>query len=192
MEPQNPYSPPIADVSPQYGGTDQTSPLSPAGRFGRLSFLAWSVLFGLASNLLTFLVGGGALFFPPSPQYDGAPPAMPEIAPATLAILALVGLVAFIFYLIFSIRRCHDFNASGWWNLLLLVPFVNLIFMLVLWLRRGDEGANHYGPPRPTPTWETILGFLGVAFIVLMFVGVLAAIAIPIFVNSIAPPTTGV
>ena len=47
MDPKNPYQPPSADVSPQLEkGVDQTSPISPAGRFGRLSFIAWGAILG--------------------------------------------------------------------------------------------------------------------------------------------------
>ena len=45
-----------------------------------------------------------------------------------------------------DIRRCHDMGKSGWWTLLLFVPFVNLIWALVLLFKKGTEGENAYGP----------------------------------------------
>jgi uncharacterized membrane protein YhaH (DUF805 family) len=168
MEPQNPYQTPGTDVSPQYHeGSDQSSPFSPSGRFGRLSFIAWGTILGIISNLLSFIVGGGGMFVP---QYDAAGvPIPPDIGGAAMGILVVVSLVFFVFYIIFSIRRCHDFNASGWWNLLLIIPLANLIFMLFLWLKPGDEGANPYGPARLTPGWEKVLGIIGI----LLMLGVL-------------------
>ena len=49
-----------------------------------------------------------------------------------------------------GVRRLHDGNRSGWWQLLGLVPFGPLV--LLYWFAlEGDEGPNRYGPP-PTAT----------------------------------------
>ena len=45
--------------------------------------------------------------------------------------------------MIFS--RLHDFGASGWWVLLLLVPGVELIFTLIIGLIGSDRGTNRFG-----------------------------------------------
>lgn len=45
-----------------------------------------------------------------------------------------------------DIRRCHDMGKSGWLTLLLFVPFVNMIWVLVLLFKKGTEGENAYGP----------------------------------------------
>ena len=57
-------------------------------------------------------------------------------------IVQLVGTVAGISL---NIRRFHDFNKSGWWILIFMVPFVNLYFSIKLLCIRGDVGANNYG-----------------------------------------------
>jgi uncharacterized membrane protein YhaH (DUF805 family) len=165
MDPKNPYQTPAADVTPQYeAGTDQSSPFSPSGRFGRLSFIAWVALIGVVYNLIGAMVGGTEMFMP---RYDASgTPVPPEIGVVPLIVLAVLGLIFFVFYVIFAIRRCHDFNASGWWNLLLVLPLVNLVFMLFLWLKPGDAGANVHGPPRETPGWEKVVGIIGVVLIV--------------------------
>ena len=46
-----------------------------------------------------------------------------------------------------SVRRLHDSGKSGWWILLLLIPFVGWIPVLVLMLLPSDAEANQYGPP---------------------------------------------
>jgi uncharacterized membrane protein YhaH (DUF805 family) len=43
------------------------------------------------------------------------------------------------------VRRLHDTNKSGWWALLSLVPFVNLI-LLVFCCIDGTKGENRFGP----------------------------------------------
>lgn len=42
-------------------------------------------------------------------------------------------------------RRLHDLNKSGWFCLLMLVPFVNNIFPFYVLLAPGTVGPNEYG-----------------------------------------------
>jgi uncharacterized membrane protein YhaH (DUF805 family) len=171
MESQNPYQPPSTDVSAQRtGGIDQTSPFSPSGRFGRLSYIAWIVIVGFIGNFITAIFGGSG-------------PVPPDIGVAVLVAIVVISLVSLVFYIIFSIRRCHDFNGSGWLLLLGLIPLVNVVFFLYLWLKRGEEGANNYAPPRVTAGWERAVGIFGIFLIVVMFIGVIAAIAIPAYME---------
>ena len=44
------------------------------------------------------------------------------------------------------VRRLHDTGRSGWYALSILLPFVNFILFLIFGVRRGDRGANKYGP----------------------------------------------
>jgi len=49
-----------------------------------------------------------------------------------------------------TVRRLHDTDRSGWWYLLMLVPFVGLVVLvLVLMLLPGTPGGNRFGPPVP-------------------------------------------
>jgi len=44
-------------------------------------------------------------------------------------------------------KRWHDRNKSGWWSLILLVPFIGAIWFLVeCGILEGTRGANQYGP----------------------------------------------
>jgi uncharacterized membrane protein YhaH (DUF805 family) len=43
------------------------------------------------------------------------------------------------------VKRCHDLNRSGWWSLLLLVPYLGVLVVVVLGLMRGTPGQNEYG-----------------------------------------------
>ena len=43
------------------------------------------------------------------------------------------------------IRRLHDLNKSGWWSLIALIPYVNVIFGLYLLFAPGTKGDNRYG-----------------------------------------------
>ena len=44
-----------------------------------------------------------------------------------------------------TVRRLHDIGKSGWWYLLIGIPFINL-YVLYLLLSSGNKGENIYGP----------------------------------------------
>ncbi len=45
-----------------------------------------------------------------------------------------------------AVRRLHDFNKSGWFLLISIIPLVNLLLLYYL-VQPGDVGDNQYGPP---------------------------------------------
>ncbi|MFN3568205.1 MAG: DUF805 domain-containing protein [Caldimicrobium sp.] len=49
-------------------------------------------------------------------------------------------------YLAVTVRRLHDVGKSGWWILISLVPFIGLIWLLVLLCTDSQPGENKYGP----------------------------------------------
>jgi uncharacterized membrane protein YhaH (DUF805 family) len=66
---------------------------------------------------------------------------------ATVLGLALVifWLAIFIPDLAVTVRRLHDTDRSGWWYLLLIVPF-GWVLVLVWMCTKGTDGQNDYGP----------------------------------------------
>lgn len=44
------------------------------------------------------------------------------------------------------VRRMHDVGKSGWWFFIALIPFVGIIWLLVLLCTDGNPGENMYGP----------------------------------------------
>lgn len=65
------------------------------------------------------------------------------------AIIPFIGpiimLAAAIGALLISVRRLHDLNKSGWFLLILLIPYVDFIFSIYLVFAPGTNGANEYG-----------------------------------------------
>ena len=70
-----------------------------------------------------------------------------------------VSILAFSFYILIPVfifsfiasaslaaRRLHDINKSGWWLLIICIPYIGIIPWLYWMLKRGDEGANRFGP----------------------------------------------
>lgn len=46
-----------------------------------------------------------------------------------------------------AIKRCHDRDKSGWWILIVLIPFIGIIWYIVEFgFLRGTDGPNQYGP----------------------------------------------
>lgn len=43
-------------------------------------------------------------------------------------------------------RRLHDINATGWWQLITLIPMGQLL-MIALIFKKGTAGPNKYGSP---------------------------------------------
>ena len=59
----------------------------------------------------------------------------------------IIGILMMIGGIMLHIKRCHDRGKSGWWCLLLLVPFVGLVWAIIdLGILPGTVGANEYGP----------------------------------------------
>lgn len=44
-----------------------------------------------------------------------------------------------------TIRRLHDTDRTGWWLLMVFVPFIGLIWLLVLLVLEGTPGDNRFG-----------------------------------------------
>ena len=58
-----------------------------------------------------------------------------------IALLITIG----VSQVMISIKRFHDFNASGWWTILLFIPFANIIAMIVLFFKGSVNSENRYG-----------------------------------------------
>ncbi|HEX4928456.1 MAG TPA: DUF805 domain-containing protein [Burkholderiales bacterium] len=150
----NPYATPKATVADE--ATNEVQPVkvfSVSGRIGRARYIAY----GTALYLLVAAVGTGLG------------------AIAGQWIMAIAGLAYLIVGFMLTIQRCHDFNASGWLSLVLLVPLVNLIF----WIIPGSEGRNRWGAPTPpNGTLTRIVAWLLPAVFVL---GIVAAVTLPAY-----------
>ncbi|MEW2548270.1 DUF805 domain-containing protein [Streptomyces sp. NPDC047002] len=62
----------------------------------------------------------------------------------------LYGLATLVPSLAVCARRLHDTDRSGWWQLLLLIPFIGAVVLIVMCALDGTHGDNRFGP-RPVP-----------------------------------------
>ena len=96
--------------------------LSYEGRINRQPFWIGAIIVFLTNLVVQFLFGSGFI-----------------------SIVIAIGLLYPL--LCVSIKRCHDRGKSGRWCLLLLIPFVNIIWVVVdLGILEGTKGSNEYGP----------------------------------------------
>ena len=161
MTDSNPYQSPVQNLETnqpvQYS---EIKKFSAQGRIGRVRFIAYSVGYGFLLNIAVALLTVVQLKMP-----EGT-------GDAIMGLGMLVIYVAFLVVLILlSIQRVHDFNASGWLSIIMLIPLVNFL----LWFIPGTDTANDYGNPTP--------GVILMAFIIpiIAVIGILAAIAIPAY-----------
>jgi uncharacterized membrane protein YhaH (DUF805 family) len=151
----NPYAPPQAELDDVGTGADTTFTLnlfSAEGRIGRVRLLGYSM--GL--SLLVMLVGGALALISPW-----------LFAPAYVFMIYV--------QVMLTIKRCHDFNMSGWLTLLIFVPIANLIFLFV----PGTDGPNRFGnKTAPNGSAAVVVILLVVA---MFLIGILAAIALPAY-----------
>jgi uncharacterized membrane protein YhaH (DUF805 family) len=165
----NPYAAPraqVADVA-EDAATQPVRFWPPKGRLGRLRYVAYglaiwlgvSLLSGVLVGLLAVSSSSGGEFF--------------AWLPAVLG----VTIIALTFPL--TIQRLHDLNWNGWLSVLMFVPFLNMIFGLILVFVPGTKGTNRYGalPPPNSGVLKLLVSLL----LGLMVLGIAAAIALPAY-----------
>jgi uncharacterized membrane protein YhaH (DUF805 family) len=173
MDTTSPYTTPKAEIVSDQQEYGSIKILSVKGRIGRLRYIAYSI----GISLFIYLAMGALLGLVGTTMSEEA------MGPLMLLLLALgIGSMFFINILL-MIQRCHDINMPGWLSLSLLIPLLPLVF----WFIPGTEGGNRYGPP-PSPNRSAVL-IIMIILIMVALLGVLAAIAIPVYQGHVARAT---
>lgn len=154
----NPYSAPRAALDDAREEYQPVRVFSVSGRIGRVRYIVYSM--GL-TLIIMFLAGVLGAF----------------LGPAAGAVVVVAWIAVVAISLMLSIQRSHDFNMTGWFSILALVPLVNVIF----WFIPGTDGANRFGAKTP-PNSTGVL--IAVWLVPAIFIGgIIAAIAIPAYVD---------
>lgn len=103
-------------------------------RLGRVRYIGYTFGFSVLAVFLSLLVNTLTLVLPAS--LSGY-----LLSFSTVAIYGGLLLIT----VMLTIKRCHDFDTSGWLSLLLLVPFG----MLAFWFIPGTDSANRFGRDLP-------------------------------------------
>lgn len=96
------------------------------GRLNRWRYLKYQVTLALIPALVGFFV-------------NSTDSILLTVPAGILSIAASVGGI------MLAIRRLHDLDKSGWFLLLALIPLVDIILLLYLWLMPGTVGRNRFG-----------------------------------------------
>lgn len=112
---------------------DKFNPFTFKGRLGRLQYFGFSIIMGIILAIAFAIAGVGV--DPETGSMDSGG-----------ALVTFLGLIVLaIASLSYGVRRFHDFDKSGWWYLLALIPFVNLVVALILLFAPPTPGPNRYG-----------------------------------------------
>ena len=171
----NRFAPPgaqVADVIEQGVGFQPVRLWPPNGRIGRLRLLAYGAALYLAFILASALIGSVA--------------AVTQSRNMVLALSIVAFALYFIGGLVLIIQRSHDMNLSGWWSLAAFIPLVGLFWLV----KGGTTGVNRWGAPPPPNGWAVRI--VGLIFPVVLVVGIVAAIALPAYVDYTKRAQSGV
>ena len=133
----NPYHAPAADLSrfPEHAAPYVPAFFAWRGRLGRARYVAY-----LAGTMLL----AAPLMFALTVLIDAT---VSQDALLVTFVPVLTAVLATLAWALVAARRLNDLDRSGWFALLGIVPFVNVVFGLWLLFGQGDSGANTYGPP---------------------------------------------
>lgn len=67
------------------------------------------------------------------------------ISGSRMPIHLLFSLGMFLPSLAVCVRRLHDTDRSGWWQMILLIPLIGMIVLLVFFCQRPTPGRNRFG-----------------------------------------------
>ncbi len=155
----NPFQSPKASVDDIETAYCEIRPYGFSGRMGRLRFLSRAFISGfIAYAGFAVLIGIlAAVLIPIGSLKDDS----------DLLSILFIGLIYLGFIACglvvpgqYGARRLHDLGFSGWWWLLMLVPLVNVVFLLYLLFAPGKGDTNRYGPPPPPNTVGVWVGAL--------------------------------
>jgi len=177
---RNPYESPHSDVTQSREGTEErVRVFALRGRLGRVRYMAYVIGLFVATWLLNSVVIGVTFI-----ALGGVGLDLTALALPLVVLFYYVPLVFGLFAL--TVRRLNDCNWSGWWSLLLLLPLVNVLFSIALWMVPGTDGANQYGARTPPNGMAVSFAATLAPLSLIAYIGVITAIAIPAYKDYMA------
>lgn len=84
----------------------------------------------------------------PTAILDAAWDQADNFSPVLLLPLLLVSLAPLWWYIATGVKRLHDCDMSGWWMLLLLLPYLGALALFIIHgFIAGTRGPNRFGEP---------------------------------------------
>lgn len=159
MAESNPYQTPRSAVSAPSAEYAEIKLISFSGRLGRLRYIAYSFVLSI---ILAVIMAALGWFI------DGNAGAASTQGTVSYSISMLFAFATLVFFVGWTVQRLHDFDASAWWALLMLVPLANVILAVLLWVKAGTPAANRFGNEPPPNT-------LGVKILAVTMIALVAA-----------------
>ena len=139
--PQNPGQTRNPQWSPQNPGQPQNQELGVKekflaykGRLDRKTYIIRGFYLSALNAIIWFIMGIILTFL------------WKSFSDITLVVVVLLPvLVMLIPGIMLNIRRLHDLDKSGWYNLLSIIPIVNFYVLYMLLVKEGTHGANRFG-----------------------------------------------
>ena len=106
------------------------------GRINRVQYLKYKLAlfaFGLVLILAALLIGN---------VFNLIAPVVGFIA--TMFLMLVAALPIFLGDILLGVRRLHDMNLTGWFMVLMFIPYINLLFTAFLFCWKGNDGKNEY------------------------------------------------
>jgi uncharacterized membrane protein YhaH (DUF805 family) len=107
-----------------------------AGRASRSEFWRWVVVFVLLT-LVTRMIDG-AMFA--SSIREGL-----YVRGVWQPLTFITILALFLPNMALAVRRLHDIGRSGWWLLLMVIPFIGPLVLLYWYVQPSEDGPNQFG-----------------------------------------------
>lgn len=160
------YAPPTAEIEGGHSSDVVDPPpfvsLSLEGRYGRATYInTWGVA------MLAMMVAGVV-----------SAVLVPLLGMLLVVPMGLAGLALLVWGIRVNVLRLHDFNRSGWWLLLTLIPYLGVLVNIVLALWPGHAEENDYGPK---PKRGNMVFAIVIVVLSVVGVGVMAAVALPAY-----------
>lgn len=112
-----------------------------SGRIGRATYWVGNIMLYVA--LIVASLGVGLLLR----AIAGPHPSAAMGVVFTFFVAVGCGFYSWAYYAL-AAKRWHDRGKSGWWSLIVFVPFIGAIWALIeLGFLAGDEDVNAYGEP---------------------------------------------
>ena len=112
------------------------------GRINRAKFWLIHLAIFVVEAIVLSLLGGTAAIM--SGDYEQV---IVVFGGASGAVWSIVALLAFWISLAVGVKRWHDRNKTGWWMLIIFVPFIGgLWYLIECGFLKGTTGPNSYGP----------------------------------------------
>jgi len=160
-----------------------------ASRLGRARYFVYPMLIALMALPVALVIGIVA--------------ALAKSAVITILLTVLLYIFIITMQVVFSVRRLHDLNRSGWWALINVALFVTAIvcgigqfegiwvaiygvalllglaYGLTLLFWPGTPGDNRFGPPPPPNSTGIVVGAWIMGVLIVLGVLIAVAVAIP-------------